>query len=222
MDIEAIGLFALTEALLSLTPGPAVLLVVGLSIRKGFRIGFAATLGIVLVNALYFTLSALGIGAAIIASATLFTMIKWAGAAYLIYLGIQMLRPLLQGSALKGKASSALDLNTAVAMGMGKNDAVSSSFLRGFVLQASNPKNIMFFVAILPQFITPGDNIVAQMAILGTVSILLEMPILIIYSIASARSARLMKQRLVDWLEAIGGGALIMMGGALALYRKSQ
>lgn len=193
---------------MSLTPGPAVLLVVGLSIRKGFGIGFAATLGIALVNVLYFTLSALGIGAAIIVSATLFTMIKWVGAAYLIYLGIQMLRPLVRRSGSKAAGSSALDLEKAAAIGMAQNSAISSSFLRGFVLQASNPKNIVFFVAILPQFITPGEDIVAQMALLGTVAILLEMPILIFSGAATAKSAQLMKQRLVDWIEGIGGGVL--------------
>ncbi len=81
MDLGTLALFALTEFLLSLTPGPAVLLVIGLSMRQGFRIGFLATLGILSTNAVFFTLSAIGIGALIIASATLFTIVKWIGAA---------------------------------------------------------------------------------------------------------------------------------------------
>ncbi|KIT15790.1 LysE family translocator [Jannaschia aquimarina] len=81
MTFETIALFALTEFLLSLTPGPAVLLVIGLSMRQGCRIGFMATLGILSTNAVFFTLSALGVGALIPASATLFTILKWVGAA---------------------------------------------------------------------------------------------------------------------------------------------
>ena len=85
MDLDAIALFTPTEFLLSLTPGPAVLLVIGLSMRQGFRIGFMATLGILFTNAVFFTLSALGVGALVLASATLFTILKWIGAAYLVY-----------------------------------------------------------------------------------------------------------------------------------------
>lgn len=97
MTLKAVALFALAEMLLSLTPGPLVLLVVGLSLRGGFRIGFGASPGIIAVNAVYFTLSALGAGAAIIASAALFKAIKWIGAVYLAspaYLGLRMIRPL--------------------------------------------------------------------------------------------------------------------------------
>jgi len=216
MDLNTLALFALTEFLLSLTPGPAVLLVIGLSMRQGFRIGFMATLGILSTNAVFFTLSALGIGALIVASATLFTVIKWIGAAYLVYLGVGMVMPLAKRLWQKRSFGDGLDLSEAKAVAPKAPQTAVKSFWQGFALQASNPKNILFFVAILPQFISPNGNVATQLVILGVVSVLLELPILVFYGFASALSARLMKERVIEWIEAVGGGILIALGGALA------
>ncbi len=222
MELETLGLFILTETLLSLTPGPAVLLVLGLSVRYGFKIGFGATLGILSVNAVYFTLAALGVGAMILASATLFTVIKWIGAAYLVYLGVMMLRPLF--IRFWGKSASKVEVinvaNASMAVAGDKKD-FRGSFVRGFILQASNPKNIAFFVAILPQFISPESNVAGQLVILGIVSVLLELPILVVYGLASSKSAKLMKAHVVEWIEGMGGAILIAMGAMLAMYRRS-
>lgn len=216
MDLNTLALFALTEFLLSLTPGPAVLLVIGLSMRQGFRIGFMATLGILSTNAVFFTLSALGIGALIVASATLFTIVKWAGAAYLVYLGIGMIMPLAKHLWQKRSFGEGLKLSDAKAATPKAHQTAVKSFWQGFTLQASNPKNILFFVAILPQFISPDGNVATQLVILGVVSVLLELPVLVFYGFASALSARLMKERIIEWIEAVGGGILIALGGALA------
>ncbi|MDJ0931893.1 LysE family transporter [Breoghania sp.] len=81
MDISSLATFALTEFLLCLTPGPAVLLVVGISMRRGFALSHYATLGILATNVAYFTLSAVGVASLILASATLFTVLKFGGAA---------------------------------------------------------------------------------------------------------------------------------------------
>ena len=173
MSFETLTLFIVTETLLSLSPGPAVLLVLGLSVRHGFKIGFGATLGILATNAVYFTLAALGVGAMIIASAVLFTIIKWAGALYLAYLGLNMLKPLLL-SLRKSKQTNASTIDVQQASRAVRNESkeFTKSFFRGFMLQASNPKNIAFFVAILPQFISPGDNVGQQLLILGVVCLL--------------------------------------------------
>lgn len=221
MELETLGLFVLTETLLSLSPGPAVLLVLGLSVRHGFQIGFGAILGILAVNIVYFTLAALGVGAMILASATLFTIIKWIGAAYLAYLGIMMLNPLwrrLRGYGKnEGEAINIEDASLAVAS---LRKDMRRAFVRGFILQASNPKNIAFFVAILPQFISPEGNVAGQLVVLGILSVLLELPILLAYGFASSKSAALMKIRVVEWIEGAGGVVLIGMGAALALIRR--
>ena len=222
-----IALFALTEFLLSLTPGPAVLLVIGLSMRQGLRIGFMATLGILSTNVVFFTLSALGVGAVILASATLFTLLKWVGAAYLVYLGIGMIAPIakrLWRERVRGERSleGGLDLDEAREAAPRERQTAVRSFWQGFSLQASNPKNLAFFVAILPQFISPDGNVALQMMVLGVVSVLIELPILVAYGSASALSARVMRERLIEWIEGIGGGILVGLGGALATSQRGS
>jgi threonine/homoserine/homoserine lactone efflux protein len=88
------------------------------------------------------------------------------------------------------------------------------------MLQASNPKNIAFFVAILPQFIIPDENVGQQLVILGIISVVLELPILVFYGFASSKSAELMTARVIEWIEGVAGGILICIGGALALYKR--
>lgn len=216
MDLSALALFAVTEFILSLTPGPAVLLVMSLSMRSGFRIGFMATLGILATNAVFFTLSALGVGALIIASATLFTIVKWVGAAYLVYLGVGMIWPLLHRTGSTNTPSSSTAFQTLENPDHTNTANAARAFWKGFVLQASNPKNIAFFVAILPQFIDPTGNVPGQLVLLGIVSVLIELPILMFYAAAFTLSARVMKDHVITWIEAIGGGILVMLGVALA------
>ena len=216
VEPDTIALFALTEFLLSLIPGPAVLLVIGLSMRQGFRIGFMATLGVLFTNAVFFTLSALGVGALILASATLFAILKWIGAAYLVYLGIGMIAPLAKRLRGRRPSEKGLTLDNARQAAPKARQTALRSFWRGFSLQASNPKNLAFFVAILPQFIAPDGHIALQMVVLGALSILIELPILVVYGAASAYSARMMRKRIIEWIEAVGGAILIALGGALA------
>lgn len=222
MDINTLALFALTEFLASLTPGPAVLLVIGLSIRQGFQIGFMATLGILTTNALFFTLSALGVGALILTSATLFTIVKWIGAAYLVYIGIGMVAPLLKRMWRARSIGAGLNLAEAKAAAPKAPQSKVQSFWKGFSVSASNPKNIAYFVAILPQFISPDGNVAMQFVVLGVLSVLIELPIMIFFGVASAASARLLKERAVEWIEAIGGGILVVFGGALAASNRTQ
>ena len=225
MSFDTVVIFALTELLLSLTPGPAVLLIVGLSMRQGVNAGFMASLGIVSTNIVFFTLSALGVGALIIASATLFTMLKWVGAAYLVYLGIGMIVPLakkLRQRQATYAEKNALNLDASKLAAPPGALSKGRAFWKGFSLQASNPKNLAFFVAILPQFINAESNLAFQMMVLGIVSVFLELPILVFYALAFAFSARVMRKRVIDWIEALGGFALIGLGGALAASTRSN
>jgi len=122
LEIETLGLF---------------ILVLGLSVRHGFKIGSAATLGIISTNAVYFTLSALGVGALIVASSTLFTVIKWIGAAYLAYLGVNMLRPLVRR--LRGQVDhdkQVIDVAEASRKVRSMEYNTWKAFTQGFMLQA--------------------------------------------------------------------------------------
>ncbi|WP_108658875.1 LysE family translocator [Acuticoccus kandeliae] len=213
MTGETLLLFVATEFVLSLTPGPAVLLVVATALRSGPVPALGSVCGVLATNAAYFALSALGVGALIVASATLFTIVKWVGAAYLVYLGIGMVRPLIR-RLVRGPQASGADGPVPVApisfrRAMGK----------GIAVQAANPKNLAFFVALLPQFVTPDGAVATQLAVLGVVSILVELPVLLAYLLLATVSWRWMRHRAILWLEGIGGGILIGLGAALAASR---
>src|SRR5881396_1940533 len=160
-------LFVVTEAVLSMTPGPAVLYVLSQAIQRGPAKSVWASWGILSANAMYFVLSATSLGAVIVASYKLFFLIKWLGAAYLVYLGIV---------SFLGK-SSVMSLPEA-----GADSRSGVRILRdGFFLQGANPKALLFFTAILPQFIDTRHNVAFQIFVLGISSIVVEFAILFTY-----------------------------------------
>ena len=208
MKWEVWLLFVMTEAVLSLTPGPAVLYVLSQAIRRGPAKSVWASWGILSANAAYFVLSATSLGAVIVASYKLFFLIKWLGAAYLVYLGI--------GSFL-GK-SSVMSLPEA-----GADSRSGVRILRdGFFLQGANPKALLFFTAILPQFIDTRHNIAFQILVLGISSIVVEFAILFTYGqlagrvLATARSPRFEKVT-----NRIAGSLPIGAGVGLARLRRT-
>ena len=208
MKWEVWLLFVITEVVLSLTPGPAVLYVLSQAIRRGPAKSVWASWGILSANAAYFVLSATSLGAVIVASYKLFFLIKWLGAAYLVYLGI--------GSFL-GK-SSVMSLPEA-----GADSRSGVRILRdGFFLQGANPKALLFFTAILPQFIDTRHNVAFQILVLGISSIVVEFAILFTYGqlagrvLATARSPRFEKVT-----NRIAGSLLIGAGVGLARLRRT-
>lgn len=205
MDWGVWILFVLTDGALIVTPGPAVLFIVSQGLRRGSAGALWSAMGILAANTLYFAASGTGVGALLAASGRLFTVIKWAGAAYLLYMGaVALFRPGLPASrATAGAADSS-----------GRR----SSFLRGLLVQISNPKALLFFVAILPQFIDRGRPIGMQILILGVTSILIEFVVLAAYGTAAARSARiLMHPRYATATSRVSGALLV--GAALGLLR---
>ena len=216
MTLQTWLLFCATETLLSLTPGPAVLLVVGQALGRGGRAGLAAACGILSANAMYFALSATGLGAILLASSQLFAAIKWLGAIYLIVIGVRMvIRPekLIDETPAEQNFSS---------NHQGSSSAGSaSSFWRGFVTQVANPKALVFFTALLPQFIQPSAGVPTQILILGVSSIVLEFGVLGLYVAASTRARRWTKAP--GWSAALqrSAGALLVVAGArLAVTEK--
>ncbi len=194
-------LFAATELLLSATPGPAVLLVVSQGIRRGFRSSTRGATGILTGNAIYFALSAAGLGALLIASKQVFDVLQIAGAAYLVLIGLKMLvKP--------GRVDDRVIDDT--------GDA--GSFLQGLLTQLANPKAIVFFTALLPQFVDPTRPIAMQLIILGVISIIVELPVLLLYGYAADRGrARYGKH--APLFERLAGACLIAAGAKLAAMR---
>jgi homoserine/homoserine lactone efflux protein len=198
--------FCVTEAVLCFVPGPAVLFVVSGAMTRGTRAGLAAAIGILAGNTFYFALSATGIAAVIVASSWLFALLKWTGAAYLVWLGLCML--------FHRAASPGAPPTVATAA-----RPTRRSFVRGFVVQAANPKALVFFVALLPQFIDPTAPVGRQIFILGTSSVLIEFAVLALYVALAVRTRRLAGERWSGSLERVGGGFLVAAGARLALLR---
>lgn len=201
-------LFVVTEAVLSITPGPAVLYVLSQAIKRGPGKSVWASWGILSANALYFILSATSLGAVIVASYKLFFLIKWLGAAYLVYLGLR----------------SFFATEPVIALPEGQADSRSGPrILRdGFLLQTANPKALLFFTAILPQFIDAHHNVAFQILILGISSILVEFVILFIYGQLAGRAlAAARNPRFEKITNRVAGSLLIGAGVGLARLRRA-
>lgn len=199
MTIEAWLAFCATELVLCFTPGPAVLLVVSVALARGMRGGLSAALGILAANTLYFALSALGIGAALVASHELFLAVKWAGAVYLVYLGWRLL------------------FHRRVEQSHATPTPLPHGFARGFVVQGANPKSLVFFTALLPQFLDPSAPMAAQVAILGLSSVLIEIVALAVYAWAASHAWELARGAWVSRVERLGGAFLVAAGLRLAV-----
>jgi len=200
--------FVVIETALCLTPGPAVLLVLSQALTRGSLRAIWSISGILTANTAYFILSATGVGAILLASYDLFFAIKWLGAAYLVWLGV---------TAFLGKSKS---------LSVRRDDAspVRSSrlFLNGFILQMSNPKALLFFTALLPQFINPHAAIVPQVVILAVTSVFIEFFVQLFYALLAGRAAHLASQpRFARITDRVAGSLLIGAGIGMAALRRS-
>ncbi|MFK8076973.1 MAG: LysE family translocator [Granulosicoccus sp.] len=168
-------LYVMAVLVLTASPGPSVLLCVSTSVSHGFRQAFIAATGSLLAIFSIMTLSFTGLGMVIATSDIAFSIIKWVGAAYLIYLGVKCLL----------SSSENLDL--------GKNDKDQkggiSHWLSGFIVGASNPKAIIFFTALFPQFIDTQSALLPQYAILASTFAVLELFWLTVYALLAHRSS---------------------------------
>ena len=207
MSLRLLLVFAVTEFLLCLTPGPAVLLVVSQAVKNGFKSSLKGAAGILTANALYFALSALGLGALLMSSATLFQIIKWVGAAYLVFIGLKML---LIRKRLAGTDQNMVTPKRSVRL-----------FSEGLATQLSNPKAIVFFSALLPQFVSKDGSVLAQFIVLGIVSLAIELVVLVSYGWAAERGSRMiLKGKFSLLTDRIAGGFLVCAGLGLAATRK--
>lgn len=208
MTLQTWLLFCVTETVLCFMPGPAVLFVLATALRRGLRAGAVAAAGILAGNTFYFALSATGIAAVIVASHALFSALKWAGAAYLVWLGVRM---------LVARAAGRTHQQALVAQRPGTH--VERVFTRGFIVQAANPKALVFFIALLPQFINPSGAVPWQILVLGASSVAIESLVLGLYAALAARARTLAAARFSNALERLGGAILIAAGARLAWYR---
>jgi threonine/homoserine/homoserine lactone efflux protein len=201
MTIEAWALFCLTEAVLCINPGPSSLVVISQSLTGGTSAGIRATTGVLAANAIYFAASASGLIALHAVSAEAFAVIKWGGTAYLVWLGVTAIVRSFQSS---------------VSPQLLEPHAAGRPFWRGFVTQSANPNLLVYFAAILPQFIDANHPVAPQIALLAFSSFVIEFSVLCAYSGVSGRAGEVAAPRLRATLERLGGGLLIGAAAGLA------
>jgi threonine/homoserine/homoserine lactone efflux protein len=216
MTMQTWLLFCITETVLCFIPGPAVLFVLSTALRRGLAPASIAAAGILAGNTFYFALSATGIAAVMVASHAVFGALKWAGAAYLVWLGLRML---LARASVPAAAPQRPDARADAGGGAGATAGAGRVFSRAFIVQAANPKALVFFVALLPQFINPAGSVPWQILLLGISSVVIEFAVLSLYAAVAARARSMSGARFANWLERIGGACLIAAGARMAWYR---
>jgi len=207
MTFESWAAFTAASAVLLIIPGPTVLLVVSYALGQGWRTVLPMTVGVALGDFTAMTLSMLGLGALLATSATLFTILKWMGAAYLVYLGIRLWR-----------AGGTLDAAP-------RTDAVSAAKMLGhaWLVTALNPKSITFFVAFLPAFLDPQADFLTQMVVFETTFLLLAFANAFGYALLAARARGFVgNPRAIGIVNKVGGGLLIGAGAATVTLAGSR
>ena len=203
MTFETWAAFAAASSILLVIPGPTVLLVVSYALGRGWRTALPMAVGVALGDFTAMTLSMLGLGALLATSATLFTILKWAGAAYLIYLGIKLWR-----------AGGTLDAAP-------RTDAVSTAKMLGhaWLVTALNPTSITFFVAFLPAFLDPNADFLAQMLVFEATFLVLAFANAFGYALVASRARRMASDpRALGVVNKVGGGLLVGAGVATVSF----
>jgi len=205
MTVEAWALFCLTETFLCLHPGPSTLVVISQSLVRGPAAGVRATTGVLAANAIYFAISASGLVALHALSAGVFSIIKWCGAAYLAWLGISIIVRSFEQAASPDRADP---------------ESRGSPFLRGFVTQGANPNLLVYFTAILPQFIDLDHAVGPQVALLACSSFLIEFSVLSAYAALSGRAGGSAAPRFRAVVDRVGGSLLIAAAVGVARLQR--
>jgi threonine/homoserine/homoserine lactone efflux protein len=216
-DVQNLGLFILAGWLLNLTPGPDVLCIVNTALRAGARAGMVAALGITAGCFVHVAAAALGVGALMATSTVAFSVLKWVGALYLVYVGLKLLLQRASASASAIKFEVAKNpLNT---RGRGQK-SLKNFFLNGFLTNVLNPKVALFFLAFVPQFIAPGAQHPALAFVgLGVLFNVNALPINLGYALLAAWATRRMGvvQRALAHLDRLAGVMFVGFGLRLAL-----
>ena len=208
MSFSTLLVFSLVALLAIVTPGPTVLLALANGSRFGVRRSVPGMLGAVASDVVLVGAVALGLGALLAASEFWFSVLKWAGAAYLAWLGLRLLRS--QGGL---DVSAALDPER-------KDAAPRVIFAKSFLVAVTNPKGYLFCSALLPQFIDPAAPQWPQYLAIGAVFCAIDFAVMLGYASVGARAIRLLRRRAMLWLDRLCGGALLVLAGSLVLYRR--
>ena len=210
MSIELWLAFVAACTVITLVPGPCVLLLIGQALSRGVMAAFSSILGILLADIFLMLLSLMGLGAILATSEALFQLVKWSGVLYMAYLGYRQIVEARQ--AAKNPSEETLPNNKT-----GKN---LDCFKAGFLSAALNPKGIMFYLAFLPQFMAPTANPTLQISILLITSTLVVALVLGAYVLAAAKAGKLLfSNRVRKRVNYVSGGFLMGGSAMMAVMR---
>ncbi|MDD5724063.1 MAG: LysE family translocator [Syntrophales bacterium] len=208
MGVETWITFVCAATILLVIPGPTILLVLSQAITHGRKSVVPLVAGVVSGDLTAMTLSLLGLGALLSASAALFIVLKWIGACYLFYLGVKLWRSRPEDGGLSIDA---------------KVRSKGSLFKSSFIVTALNPKGIAFFVAFLPQFINPEEQPQAQLLVLGATFLLLAGINAALYATFAGHVREALRNTTVRrWFNRYGGTVLIGAGALTAVMQRSS
>lgn len=203
--IETLITFSLAAMLLSISPGPSNLYIMARSIGQGHQSGIAAAGGMAIGSFIYVVATALGIAAIFKYSPIAYVVLKIAGAAYLIYLGCQYIIKSSHASADKPGI---------------KIMSISSIFRQSILVELTNPKTALFFLAFLPQFVDPAvGNVAVQLVILGTIYALLALSCDLFVVFMSSKLGKWLSSHplFIRWQDRFSGSILVGLGSYIAL-----
>jgi threonine/homoserine/homoserine lactone efflux protein len=210
MPLDTWLIYAAAVLVLTITPGPAVLMCVTSGVNVGARRTLFAALGSVTAVLAIMACSAVGVGAVLAASETLFNAIKWCGVAYLIYIGVSTLRSSASSFELPGAQADAASQASRLAL-----------YTKGLLVGASNPKALLFFTAFFPQFINPAQPQLPQFLVLGGTFVCFELLSLMGYASFAARLAPWLRVRgRAKVFNRLSGGMFIAAGVLLATVKR--
>lgn len=209
MNLATLLAFTVVALIAIVTPGPTVLLALANGSRLGLRRSVPGMLGAMASDFVLVGAVALGLGALLAASEFWFTVVKWAGAAYLAWLGLRLLRS--QGG-----------LDVAQAASTNGRSSARAVFAKSFLVAVTNPKGYLFCSALLPQFIDPAAPQWPQYVVIGLVFAALDFAVMFGYAAVGAHAIRLLRRRAVLWMDRCCGAALLLLSGSLLVYRRSS
>lgn len=205
MTIELWFAFVAASAVLLVIPGPTVLTVISYSMAHGRRANVPLVTAVALGDSTALVVSLLGLGALLATSASWFTMVKWLGGLYLLYLGIKLLRAGISPQELMAPAAPGSRWRL---------------FANTYLVTALNPKGIVFFVAFLPQFINPKASVTRQLWVLAVTFVVMATLNATLYAVFASSACRLLASPRAQRRFNIAGGSLLSAAGVWALLAK--